>query len=567
MAIYRKRRIHDIRWACSALANSWGLRVRFDDRLETILQINPAHGAGRDALWSQLVDMLAQSGPHLAPQSARRGLAALAMLRSQVPVETRVASAKSVGARCLFAPLISFLGNDDPAVVVALFDTVRLPSALWDIVLPDIGPLARSRLRRRGDIPVAVHRRLASFGTTDFALSGTTAPAPAALAPVGMAPATMLETTMASSRPTGSSIADLVQRIEAYRNRPAANDAGTAGLSGNQRDIAHSDEEAARFRCDADGNIRSISGLPRSIFVGLSLGQVARPVESGVDAGVARAFANRQAISGGRLLLVDAGPWSGDWLIKAAPLFDRETGRFLGYEGVIDHGHPAPVVEPDARAAEPRSDGMRQMVHELRSPLNAISGFAQLIEGQFFGPVSNRYRDLARSIIADATYLSGAFEDIDLAARLDSGGMARGNGMSDAAAMVAALSDSDSIVYAGPQSDVSVAVAERDLHQLLSRFLTLVAVSGGTEPCLAMIGLSDAAMPGLVTIEAQSEAVLRYSDGHDDSEGGALGAAFSWRLVDRMARDHGGSLRFIDDKALLNLPCARREEGRFGAGS
>ncbi|NJS15812.1 MAG: histidine kinase, partial [Sphingopyxis sp.] len=76
------------------------------------------------------------------------------------------------------------------------------------------------------------------------------------------------------------------------------------------------------------------------------------------------------------------------------------------------------------------------MVHELRSPLNAISGFAQLIEGQFFGPVSNRYRDLARNIIADANFLSGAFEDIDLAARLDAGRRSRADGLSDAAAMV-----------------------------------------------------------------------------------------------------------------------------------
>ncbi len=545
--------------------------MRFDDRLDTILQINPAHGAGRDALWSQLVDMLAQSGPDLAPQSARRGLAALAMLRGHVSVEMRVASAKSVGARCLFAPLISFLGNDDPAVVVALFDTVRLPSALWDVVLPDIGPLARSRLRQRGDIPVAVHRRLASFGTTDFALPGAIAPSLASSAPLGTAPAAIREATMTNSRPTGSSIADLVQRIEAYRNRPAANDSRAVALSDhlsdNAQDVGHSDEDAARFRCDADGNIRSISGLPRSIFIGISLGQAARPVESGVDAGVARAFANRQVICGGRLFLVDAGPWSGDWLIDAAPLFDRETGRFLGYEGSINHGHPAPIVEPESRQAQPRSDGMRQMVHELRSPLNAISGFAQLIEGQFFGPVSNHYRELARSIIADATYLSGAFEDIDLAARLDAGGMARGHGRSDAAAMVAALADSDSIIYVGPQLDVSVAITERGLHQLLSRFVALVAPSEETQPFPARIGLSDTIMPGFVTIEAQSEGVVRHSDGKDESDGSALGSAFSWRLVERMARDHGGSLQVIDDKALLNLPCAKREEGRFGAGT
>ncbi len=541
--------------------------MRFDDRLDTILQIDSAQPAGRDAVWIQLVDTLAQSGPDLAPQTARRGLAALAMLRGHVPIETRVASARSVAARCLFAPLVTFLGNDDPAVVVALFDAVRLSPTLWDMVLPDIGPLARSRLRRRRDIPVAVHRRLASFGATDFALPGTVASPPDALVGQAMRPTAFRPADGTGPRPTGSSIADLVQRIEAYRNRPAANDAGTIGPRATETSGLDNEEEAARFRCDADGNIRSISGLPRGVFVGMSLAQVARPVESGVDAGVARAFANRQPISTGRLLLVDAGPWTGHWLIEAEPMFDRETGRFLGYQGGIDHGHPLPETLPEAPQAQPRSDGMRQMVHELRSPLNAISGFAQLIEGQFFGPVSNRYRDLARSIITDANYLSAAFEDIDLAARLDAGGIVRGNGLSDAAALVAALADSDTILYTGPQSNVPVAVAERDLHQLLTRFLSLMATSGDTPSCPAKIGLSDDVMPGFVTIEAQSDAVARHSSGADDSVGGALGSAFSWRLVDRMACDHGGSLQIVDDKALLNLPCANQDEGRIGAES
>lgn len=537
--------------------------MRFDDRLETILQIDPAHAAGRDALWSQLVDLLAQSGPELAPQSARRGLAALALLRSRVSLAARIASARSIAKRCRFAPLATFLGNDDSAVVVALFDDLSLPAAVWGVVLPDIGPLARSRLRRRANLPQPVYRQLASFGATDFALPAMDAAHSGLHAVDAVAPLSPLP----SIRPSGSSIADLVQRIEAYRNRPAANDAAVSLRADAELETGHDNEEAARFRTDADGNIRSLSGLPRGVLIGISLAQAARPIDSGVDAGVARAFAKRQAICAGRLLLVGAGPWSGDWLVDATPQFDRETGRFTGYEGGIHHGFAALQAEPDPVEYQPRSDGMRQMVHELRSPLNAISGFAQLIEGQFFGPVSNRYRDLARGIIADATFLSGAFEDIDLAARLDAGRLARGDGRSDAAAMVSTLLESGSFHYDGPMDDVPVLVAEQDLHQILSRYLALVTLSDGAPAASPRISLSSPAMAGYVTIVAQSGAVKRHSEGAAQHESSALGSAFSWRLVERMALNHGGSLQIVDDKALLNLPCARQEEGRFGAGT
>lgn len=539
--------------------------MRFDDRLDTIMAIDPAHLAGREALWSQLVDMLAQSGPDLSPQSARRGLAALAVLRSTVPLQARIASARSIASRCRFAPLATFLGNDDPAVVVALFDALVLPPPLWNVVMPDIGPLARSRLRRRADLPPAAYRHLASFGASDFSLPAMDAAQSGLRAVEDAVP----PNNLASIRPSGSSIADLVQRIEAYRNRPAANDSAMSLAAGQIQDDAHDSEEPVRFRSDADGNIRSISGLPRGVLVGISLAQAARPIESGVDAGVAQAFAKRQAIGTGRLLLVDAGPWSGDWLVEATPQFDRGTGRFLGYEGSIRQAAPIPQTAPTPipNQVQPRSDGMRQMVHELRSPLNAISGFAQLIEGQFFGPVSNRYRDLARSIIADASFLSGAFEDIDLAARLDAGGLVRGDGGSDAAAMVSALIESDNLAYVGPVSDVPVLIAERDLHQLLSRFLALISMPGRSSLPAPMVRLSSSTMPGFATFIAESDAVMHHSDGGDQNDGSALGSAFSWRLVERMARDHGGDLQVIDGKALLNLPCARQDEGRFGAGA
>ena len=62
-------------------------------------------------------------------------------------------------------------------------------------------------------------------------------------------------------------------------------------------------------------------------------------------------------------------------------------------------------------------DSIRQLIHELRSPLNAISGFAQIISGQMFGPVSGAYRKMADSIIADAGAVQDIIDDLEVAAR------------------------------------------------------------------------------------------------------------------------------------------------------
>src|SRR3546814_2539957 len=68
-------------------------------------------------------------------------------------------------------------------------------------------------------------------------------------------------------------------------------------------------------------------------------------------------------------------------------------------------------------AVEESGDSIRQLIHELRSPLNAISGFAQIISGQMFGPVCASYRAMAEAIVADAAAIQAIIEDLDTATR------------------------------------------------------------------------------------------------------------------------------------------------------
>lgn len=521
--------------------------ARFDDRLATVLLTQPQSAREKAAVWRQIVDMLAQSGPQLAQDDAARGLAALSVLRPHVPTATRLEAARSIAARCRFAPLAVLIGNDEPAIAVALFDGISLATEDWLAILPGLSPLARSRLRARTDMPLPVRRALESLGSVDFSLPGGE-----------------IVRNEDEDKPgaveAGSNIAELVERIEAYRRRPAspANDQGASERSNDPVSL----EDRHAILIDEHGWLRAVSGLPRAAFVGLQFAAPAMAGEAGVDAAVSRLFLKRGDIRGGRLQLHGNGPWSGCWLIDADAQFARDTGRFTGYEGSIafaTQGQPAPaaeLVESEA-ISRPVADGIRQMAHELRSPLNAINGFAQLIEGQYFGPVSGQYRSLAASIVADAERLGQMIDDLDMAAKLDTGAIARGEGISDIAQMLmgfegdCAAGDSASDVelrVTGAETPIEVAVPRRDLHQLLQRLIALAASHAG----------SPGRMEASLCRGADGHAQIRLTCPDPEVQGNEFGI----RLVQRMAEVHGGSLTFADGKAFLSLPCARDESGR-----
>ncbi|WP_447407616.1 hypothetical protein, partial [Clostridium perfringens] len=80
---------------------------------------------------------------------------------------------------------------------------------------------------------------------------------------------------------------------------------------------------------------------------------------------------------------------AGTWRVAGTPSFDPASGRFVGYAGIARRPRADEDVAPSRRMA---SDSLRQLVHELRTPTNAIAGFAELIEAQLLGPVSDVYR-------------------------------------------------------------------------------------------------------------------------------------------------------------------------------
>ncbi|MBL0915999.1 MAG: sensor histidine kinase, partial [Sphingopyxis sp.] len=364
--------------------------------IATILRQAPKDRRASIAAWRQISDILAQRGNQLPDDDIRRGLHALAVLRPEIPEKVRRDCAEAVARHGRFAPIVAFYANDVPAVSNAMLRRARLSEADWQAVLPATGATARSILAGRDDLPENIRRALDSLGAGSVAL-----PQPEVAVETTPEPAADAVPALEAAH---SQISELVRRIDKFQStreqRPTARPARTAFL----------------FETGADGVIHWVDGITRGAAIGLSIADSALGSEPGTDAAAAGAFRQRAEIVDARMVLEGLDTESGEWRFSALPWFDPATGQFRGYRGSarrpsqreMPYGHPT---------AQESGDSIRQLIHELRSPLNAISGFSQIISGQMFGPVSAAYRTMAETIVADATAVQQIIDDLATRAR------------------------------------------------------------------------------------------------------------------------------------------------------
>lgn len=555
------------------------MRVRFDDSLKTVLAADTSTAFGARAAYRQLVDLVARRRATLDDGLRHR----LGALRPAVAADTRAALARGLALADPPVELVAFLADDTPEVAAAVLRAARLSPEDWEWLLPQLGPHGRSVLRRRGDLPPTAVRALESFGSTDFALShdapsGDTSqpeaiPAPEPIATTGdfrpagdvvaALPLIVAAREVSVGEATGErfEIAELVDRIAAYqRERGSASAAAETAVT------------TFRFETDAAGVIRWIDSAPRGAVIGLSLdhGSEAPPSVDGVAAG---AFRKRASFGDARLVVAGTSALSGDWRISAVPLFDAARGAFIGYRGNARR----PRLEEDAaRLHPPRAavDGLRRLVHELRTPTTAISGFAELIEGQMLGPVPSIYRDRAATIRRHVGGLVGAIDDLDTAARLEADALDLRDDVVAAAPLLARVVEDLATLAARRGARVLVeadadAVWAADapaLERLISRLLASLLSTAATGEALrlravtgdpaGMIRLS-LDRPRALMDRREAELLAMDDELAGDTEGAPLlGIGFSLRLARHLASELGGGLAFERDRLTLTLPAA-----------
>jgi signal transduction histidine kinase len=181
-----------------------------------------------------------------------------------------------------------------------------------------------------------------------------------------------------------------------------------------------------RWECGPSGEIQWVEGAPRGPLVGRS---IARPHDGNgdrVDNEVVRAFGVRAPFRDATMMIGGEGIVAGEWKISGVPAFEPADGRFAGYRGVALRelaATPAPADAASEMLSDP--DSIRELVHEIKTPLNAIIGFAEIIDGQYLGPADRSYRERASDIVGQARLLLTAIDDLDFAAKVHSGTRSR----------------------------------------------------------------------------------------------------------------------------------------------
>jgi hypothetical protein len=392
--------------------------VRYDDRLLTVLSQPTGDRHDAAVRWRQLVDLIARAGSNSGSPMVARAIDEIRRGAAKVDEELRAAAARAVAALPLPLGLLEYFASDRLAVSAPVLAAATLDTAQWRALVE----VADAETRRFIE---TLHPELKpALGGADTSgapleLTDTLVEEPEPSFPRPPAAKSITE------EPGVPSLHDVVKRIE-RRRRSRTRRRSSAGAASEETGV-----QAGLFRweCGPTGEIAWVEGAPRGPLIGRSLARSTEGSEDRIDAQIVRAFARRAPFRDAMLTVAGEGPVAGEWKISGVPAFEPADGRFAGYRGVALREATAIRPVPDADLL-PDPDSLRELVHEIKTPLNAIIGFAEIIDGQYLGPADRRYRERAAEIVAQARMLLTAIDDLDFAAKLSasaSGEMPRTN--------------------------------------------------------------------------------------------------------------------------------------------
>lgn len=605
----------------------------FDDRLATVLRQQGSSESAKRTQFRQLLDILGNRkfGPEGRSDASLVAAAWLKMdaLGRSIPANERAAMIREPSWRFRSADLAAHLADFEPEVASAALNRAQLSAEEWSVLIPRLPIRARGFLRLRRDLPLDADALLERLGVHDRGLplpdtaqeglpaeGGTvledkaSVPAPPdpldepldlspeseieEEAPQESAPdpekrvdpvppaATVADIAFSAAKrrdpvETGrSEISALVERIAQFRKTREDADALIDSERSPRLPLGEVEATQTRransfgFAADASGRIDWAEPEVAPMVIGIklvtpqALGEARRP---SVDAEIARAFLQRQPIEGARTELSGAPAIAGEWTLDAQPRFTME-GHFTGYVGRFRRPYED-SEETDGEAAQ-EADRIRQLLHELRTPVTAVQGYAEVIQQQLFGPAPHEYRALAAAIAADAAFILAGFEELDRLARLEVGALTMEPGESDLAALAQQTKQQLAQVLAprmaaltisvDQDTDFTVPLDTEEAERLVWRVLaTLGGACGANETLKA-------------TLEAQGENVVLSCDlpaqlvseedifatsaklANTAINAGVFGAGFALRLARAEARASGGKLTSDGARATLVLP-------------
>ncbi|HUD27529.1 MAG TPA: sensor histidine kinase [Novosphingobium sp.] len=604
--------------------------MHFDDRLATVLRLPPSGDGLARVQFRQLVDILGR-----APESAgfsetmEAGYARLEALGRQIPTADRARLLRQPLQPMTSPRLLAWLAEGEPDVACAAIRAARLDDAAWLALIPSLPVRARGILRHRRDLPPAVEALLDRLGVHDRALpagpmepdpeaplpetprasfnapTGNIAvdqdmsddvlelldmadnpPAPTSLSEWAKARAAQQQKDLhlkvvaeAASAPSEAGIGAIVRRIEEFRKAREAMGPPESGIDAPRLPLGDTAPATVRlalaidFATDLQGRIAWVDGPYAPSVTGLDI--AGAQDDSAHDAGsatdLAAAIRSRLPLRAARIRITGAPAVSGAWQVDAIARFD--AGSFAGYVGRLRRPAAAPVAPPAPAADHAEAERMREVLHELRTPANAIQVAAEIIQQQLYGPAPHEYRALAAAIAGDCAHILAGFEELDRLVKLETGALALDEGTCDLARILA-QTVVRLRVWTEPRgsgfalaSDLSAAslpvrVARPEVERLVWRLFA--ALAGSTAPGEAL-ELSWSVRGGAAELVVALPAVLAERepaalfDAIAGERGqslatGMFGIGFTLRLATAEAAAAGGILHRSGNALHLALP-------------
>ncbi|MEM6584906.1 MAG: histidine kinase dimerization/phospho-acceptor domain-containing protein [Pseudomonadota bacterium] len=600
----------------------------FDDRLTTVLRQEGSSEAARRTQFRQLLDILGNRkfGPAGRTDPSLVAAAWLRMdaLGRSIPAKERAAMIREPSWRFRSADLAAHLADFEPEVASAAVNRAQLGSDDWIALIPRLPLVARGFLRLRRDLPLDANAMLDQLGVYDRGLpvpgpapAPMDPPAPEAAEPIindneAPEPLTLdkplelsAETVVdfePAPKPDGdqkpaaidpieagrSEISALVERIALFRKTRENLDPDDLTDSERSPRLPLDEGQDAptrrlsgfAFSTNAAGRIDWAEGEAAAMVIGTKL---ISPQALGValdetdkNAAITRAFLQRQPIQAAQTELVGAPAIAGEWSLDAQPSFTPE-GQFTGYVG--RYRRLAEDDPEDWEQTTQEADRIRQLLHELRTPVTAVQGYAEVIQQQLFGPAPHEYRALAAAIAADAAFILAGFEELDRLARLEIGTLGLEPGESDLAAIARQTERQLAPVLAPRQAGLAISVQDsarclvpidtEDTERLVWRFLATLA--GACDRDEKLVGELSVQGESLRLTADLPQSLLGAEDVFANTakpvesaiNAGVFGAGFALRLARAEARASGGNLRRNGDRIALSLP--RLEQGEAPA--
>ena len=548
--------------------------MHFDDRLATVLRARSSGLATARIQYRQLLDLLGTmpvdaQGPQIDAACDRLG-----ELGNVIASSDRAAMLREPGMRLRNPRLVALLAGGEAVVAAAAIQRAQLDEDEWIDLAPALPAAARGTVRQRRDLGPRAEALFDRLGMTVPGLPSGEAQMVAAL-PVKDGKADI------AAKPNG--IGAIVQRIEDFRKARAPGEGHNASSQTGGGEAPHlpfGDGALERpalllrafdFATDSEGRIVWSDPGMAPMATGLRLTSAEALGPTAARTVLALALRQHQPIRAMPFEIAGAPAIAGRWLIDATPCFDPLSGAYTGHAGRMRRPQLTAAAQT-APAPESDSDRVRQLLHELRTPVNAIQGFAEVIQQQLFGPAPHEYRALAAAIAGDAAHLLAGFEELERLARLEDGNTALPQGSCDLAAITAATvaqlqpftePRSSGFSASFPENALlAVALGQADAERLIWRLLATLAGAASPGEVLQLRGRQLATAVQLTMRLPASLAAMDSGQLLHATAGalpraliaGMFGTGFSLRLAAAEARAAGGKLQHVGNELQLGLP-------------